>query len=123
MTENNDIELLTKLNSDYLSSDQNSNVKRYEEILAEDFTASLPDLKFYSRKEFLDLISKPRPFTELKADNVVIRVLGDFALIHGHITFNSHDGTGRQGRYTDEWQRRDGQWLCVGANVITEGGV
>lgn len=37
-THTSDIETLTKLNADYLSSDQNSNVKRYEEILADDFT-------------------------------------------------------------------------------------
>jgi ketosteroid isomerase-like protein len=118
----NDVELLTKLNTDYLSSDQNSNVERYEEILADDFTASLPDLHLYGREEFLELISNPRPFTDLSTDNVVIRVLGEFALIHGHITFKSLDGVAREGRYTDEWQRRDGKWLCVGANVITEGG-
>jgi hypothetical protein len=27
-------------------------------------------------------------------------------------------GRAREGRYTDEYQHRDGQWLCIGANVI-----
>jgi hypothetical protein len=38
-----DLEILTQLNADYLASDQNGDVHRYEQILAEDFMASLPD--------------------------------------------------------------------------------
>jgi hypothetical protein len=26
----------------------------------------------------------------------------------------------KHGRYTDEYQRRDGKWWCIGANVISE---
>lgn len=66
-------------------------------------------------------MSKPRPFTELKAEYVRIRILGDFAIIHAHMTFRTLDGVKRQGRYTDDWQRRDGKWLCVATNVIAEG--
>ena len=116
-----DAELLAQLNSDYLNSDQASDVDRYEEILADDFTASLPDLMLYDRQEFLAMIALPRPFTELQAHDVQIRLLGDLALIHARITFRSLDGVQRQGRYTDDWQRRDGKWLCVAANVIAEG--
>ena len=58
-----DMKALSKLNLDYLSSDQNSNVARYEEFLAPEFTASLPDYNLYDRKSFLAMIAKPRPFT------------------------------------------------------------
>jgi len=54
-------------------------------------------------------------------DDVRIRLLGDFAIIHSHMTFRTKDGVLRQGRYTDDWLRRDGKWLCVAANVIAEG--
>ena len=101
-----------QLNADYLASDQNGDVQRYGQILAEDFMSSLLD--------FL-LMTVPRPFTELKMDDVRIRLLGDFAIIHSHMTFRTKDGVLRQGRYTDDWQRRDGKWLCVAANVIAEG--
>ena len=113
-----DLEILRNLNRDYLNSDQNSDVARYEQFLAPEFTASLPDYGIYSRQEFLDMIAKPRPFTDLQADNVVIQVLDDVALVHGHITFTDLQGRAHQGRYTDEYQRRDEQWLCIGANVI-----
>ena len=42
-TSQNDLEILAKLNADYLASDQNGDVRRYERILADDFMASLPD--------------------------------------------------------------------------------
>jgi ketosteroid isomerase-like protein len=116
-----DIEILTQLNADYLASDQNGDVRRYEQILAEDFMASLPDFRLRDKKQFLEMMSEPRPFTDLKADDVKIRVLGDFAIIHAHMTFTTMDGVQRQGRYTDDYQRRDGEWLCVAANVIAEG--
>ena len=62
-----DLEILTQLNEDYLASDQNGDVQRYGEMLAEDFTASLPDLLLRDKKQFLRLMAAPRPFTELKA--------------------------------------------------------
>jgi ketosteroid isomerase-like protein len=108
-----DLEILTRLNADYLTSDQNGDVRRYEQILAEDFATSLPDLLLRDKNQFLEMMAAPRPFTELKADDVNIRLLGDFAIIHAHMTFRTADGVMRQGRYTDDWQRRDGKWLCV----------
>ena len=36
----NDLEVLTKLNDDYIQSVQHSNVKRFDEILADDFLCS-----------------------------------------------------------------------------------
>jgi hypothetical protein len=96
-------------------------VQRYEQILAEDFISSLPDCLLRNEKQFLEMMAVPRPFTELKMDDVRIRLLGDFATIHSHMTFRTKDGVLRQGRYTDDCQRRDGKWLCVAANVIAEG--
>lgn len=118
---NRDIEVLTNLNADYLASDQNGDVKRYDEILAEDFKASLQDLSFFTKAEFLEMMGKPRPFTDLKADDVQIRVLGDFAIVHAHITWKTLDGRPQQGRYQDDYARRDGRWVCISATVIAQG--
>ena len=115
-----DLEILTQLNADFLASVQNGDVRRFEQILAEDFMASLPDFLLRDKKQFLDMMAAPRPFAELKADEVRIRLLGDFAIIHAHMTLRTADGVQRQGRYTDDWQRRDGKWLCVGANALWE---
>jgi ketosteroid isomerase-like protein len=116
-----DLDILTQLNADYLASDQNGDVQRYRQRLAEDFMSSLPDFLLRNKKQFLEMMTAPRPFTELKMDDVRIRLLGDFATIHSHMTFRTKDGVLRQGRYTDDSQRRDGKWLCVAVNVSAEG--
>ena len=92
-----DEKILLQLNDDYIHSDQHGDVARYEEFLAEDFTASLPDLVFRNRKEFLELIAQPRPFTGLTLLNVTVRVLGDVALVHGRVRYTTkHDGRERE---------------------------
>jgi ketosteroid isomerase-like protein len=117
-----DEQILLRLNDDYIHSDQYGDVARYEEFLAEDFTASLPDLVFRNRKEFLDLIVQPRPFTGLTLLNVTVRVLGDVALLHGRVRYTTtHDGRAREALYTDTYQRRDRQWVCVAGEVVAQG--
>ena len=114
--------ILRELNHAYLHSDQNSDVARYNEFLAEDFPASLPDLVFRNRQEFLDLIAKPRPFRDLTLLGLRVRVLGDVALLHGRVSYTTtHDHTQREALYTDTYQRRDGWWLCVAGEVVAQG--
>jgi ketosteroid isomerase-like protein len=114
--------ILRELNDAYLHSDQNGDVARYDEFLAEDFTASLPDLVFRNRQEFLDLIAKPRPFQDLALLSVRVRILGDVALLHGRVSYTiTHDHTKREALYTDTYQRRDGRWLCVAGEVVAQG--
>jgi hypothetical protein len=73
-----DIALLEQLNADHLASDQRGDVEPYEELLAGDSMESLPDLRSRDKWQFLETMSRPRPFTDLKADDV--RILpGDFA--------------------------------------------
>ncbi len=44
---------LTALNRDYVASVQNSDVKRFDEILADDFYCSNPDKSLVDRSGFL----------------------------------------------------------------------
>ena len=60
-----DLEILTQLNADFVVSAQNGDVRRFEQILAEDFMASQPDFLLRDKKQFLDMMAAPRPFTEL----------------------------------------------------------
>jgi|ERR1700722_1953140 Domain of unknown function (DUF4440) len=91
------------------------------EIPAENFTTTLPDIKLRDKTQFLQMIAARRPFADLKADDVKIRLLGDFAIIHAHIIFRTLYGVERQGRYIDDSQRRGGRRPCVAANVVAEG--
>lgn len=91
--------ILRDLNDAYIHSDQNSDVARYDEFLADDFTASLPDLVFRNRQEFLDLIAQPRPFRDLTLRSVQVRILGDVALLHGRgqVPGGPAEGVGARG--------------------------
>ena len=114
---NNDLAELTKLNHDYVASVQNSDVKRFDEILAEDFYCSNPDRSLVDRAAFLKQTAKPVAIKNLRAEDVKIRILGDFAIIHAATSYTLPDGRPGSGRYTDIWAKRGGRWLCVAAQV------
>jgi ketosteroid isomerase-like protein len=114
---NNDIKELTALNRDYVASVQNSDVKRFDEILAEDFYCSNPDKSLVDRAAFLKQTAVPVAIKNLKAEDVKIRILGDFAIIHARTSYTTPDGQQAGGRYTDCWAKQNGKWLAVSAHV------
>jgi ketosteroid isomerase-like protein len=108
---------LEKLNAVYIDSVQRSDVRWFEEHLAEDFLNSNPDCSLVDRDGFLELIGKPATFSNFRAEDVRIRVFGEVAVIHGRTRYTKADGREAAGRYTDVWARREGRWLCVAAHV------
>lgn len=108
-----DLDTLTTLNLDFFTSVQKGDVKRFEEILADDFMMSNPNGSLLNKAEFLKLTAQPVTISGLVAEDVRIRVLGDFAIIHGRFNSRAADGKPRRGRYTDNWARRDGTWVAV----------
>ena len=131
---NNDLAELTKLNHDYVASVQNSDVKRFDEILAADFYCSNPDKSLVDRAAFLQQTAKPVAIKNLRAEDVLIRMFSahdlvrepgstsrdhaaDTAIIHARTRYTKPDGAEGSGRYTDVWMRENGRWLCVSAHV------
>ena len=111
-----DLDTLTALNRDFVASVQKGDVKRLDEILADDFMVSTPDGSLLDKAEYLKLTAKPVTTSGLVTEDVRIRLLGDFAIIHGRFNSRSADGKQRRGRYTDNWARRDGTWVAVSAH-------
>ena len=111
------IEELTVLNHDYVASVQNGDVKRFDEILAQDFYCTNPDKSLVDRAGFLKQTGIPVTISNLIAEDVKIRVLGDFAIIHARTSYTTADGQQAHGRYTDCWARQNGRWLAVAAHV------
>jgi ketosteroid isomerase-like protein len=116
-TSASDLDVLTKLNDDYIQSVQHSNVKRFEEILSDDFLCSNPDGTLIDRKAFLQQTAKPVTIRNLAAHDVNVRLMGDFAIIHARTSYTTADGAESGGRYTDVWARRNGTWVAVSAHV------
>ena len=59
----------------------------------------------------------PVTIRNLEAHEVRIRVIGDFAIIHGRTSYTTADGQQAFGRYTDCWAQQNGRWLAVSAHV------
>ena len=116
-TATSDLTTLLELNRDYIRSVQTSDVRRFGEILADDFLCSLPDGALIDRESFLEHTALPPPISNLEVHDVNVRLMGDFAIIHAQTTFTTRDGRPGVGRYTDVWARRGGRWLAVSAHV------
>ena len=112
-----ELDTLQKLNRDYVRSVLESDVHWFEENLAPDFMNSNPDGTLVDRAAFLKQIAPPCAVSKLREEDVRIHVLGDVAIIYARTTYGKPDGRPGAGRYTDVWQRRQGRWLCVSANV------
>jgi ketosteroid isomerase-like protein len=112
-----DVETLAALNRDYIASVQDSDVKRFDEILSEDFLNTNPDGSLVDRAGFLKQIAPKAKISNLVCHDVNIRVMGDFAIIHARTSYTLPDGRPGSGRYTDIWARRGGRWVCVAAQV------
>jgi ketosteroid isomerase-like protein len=113
----NDLETLTRLNADYISSVQNSDTRRFGEILSDDFLNTNPDGSLVDKAGFLKQIAPAAKISNLACHDVNIRVMGDFAIIHARTSYALPDGRPGNGRYTDIWAKRDGRWLCVAAQI------
>jgi ketosteroid isomerase-like protein len=111
-------ETLRKLNDDYIKSVVGSDARRFEELLADDFLNTNPDGTLVNRAQFLTQIARPPSVSNFGYEDVLIRVMGDFAIIHARTTYTKADGQRGAGRYTDIWALRGGKWQCVAAQVM-----
>jgi ketosteroid isomerase-like protein len=111
-----DHDALAALNTDYINSVQNCDVKRFDQILAPEFYCSNPDGLLVDRAAFLKQTAQPITIKGLKAEDVLIRIMDDFAIIHARTAYTI-DGRAGGGRYTDVWAKRNGRWLAVSAHV------
>ncbi len=112
-----DLDTLRDLNRDYINAVQHGDVRRFDEILADDFLCSNPDGTLVDRAAFLRQTALPVTIANLAAHDVNVRLMGDFAIIHARTTYTKADGEPGAGRYTDVWARRGGRWLAVSAHV------
>jgi ketosteroid isomerase-like protein len=115
--EQSDLSTLIELNEDYIRSVQNSDVARFDEILADDFLCSMPDGHLIDRAKFLIHTAVPVTIANLQAHDVNVRLMDDFAIIHARTTYTTKEGKEGSGRYTDVWAKRNGRWLAVSAHV------
>lgn len=107
---------LEQLNDGFIRSVRTSDVRWFDEHLADDFLNTNPDGALIGRAAFLEQIARPCPVAKFAAEDIRIRVMGDTAIIHGRTTYETN-GRPAAGQYTDVWMRRQGRWLCEAAHV------
>ncbi len=112
-----DVAVLMELNLGYVRSVQESDVAWFAAHLSDDFLCSNSDGSLLDRAAFLEHTAGPVTISGLEAHDVHVRLLGDIALIHARTTFTGPDSQPGASRYTDIWQRRDGAWRCIAAQV------
>lgn len=117
-TNSTDHKVLLELNRNYVRAALESDVRWYSENLSEDFYITAPDGALLDRDAFLKRIANPYPGTEAAAVDVMIRLLGDVAIIHSGFRDKRLTGEASYGRYTDIYERRNGRWLCVAAHFM-----
>jgi hypothetical protein len=59
-----DVDVLAALNRDYIQSVQDGDVRRFQEILAEDFLCSNPVGSLVDKKQFLAQTARPVTITD-----------------------------------------------------------
>src|SRR5437879_13645275 len=88
---NADVDSLRELNRDYIRSVQTSDVRRFDEILAEDFRCSNPDGSFVDRQGFLKQTALTVTISGLEALAVDVRIMGDLAIHHARTAHTRPD--------------------------------
>jgi hypothetical protein len=64
-------------------------MRRFDEILAEDFLCSNPDGSLVDKNQFLAQTARPMTITGLSAHEVRVRILGDIAIIHARTKYTT----------------------------------
>ncbi|MCA1667256.1 MAG: nuclear transport factor 2 family protein, partial [Thermomicrobia bacterium] len=72
-----DLDTLRDLNRDYIRSVQTSDVRRFDEMLADDFLCSNPDGSLIDRSAFLKQTARPVTIANLEAHEVNVRLMGE----------------------------------------------
>ncbi len=111
-----DLKELEVLNREYVRSAVGSDVAWFERHLAADFVCGNADGSLVDRAAFLKQTALPRGISNVELHDVVVRIMGDFALIHARTTY-SRDGQAGSIRYTDVWRREQGRWVAVSAQI------
>jgi ketosteroid isomerase-like protein len=114
--ESETVAALHTLNAEYIRAFVDSDVAWYREHLSDDFVCSLADGRRIDKADFLERTHEGPGVTDVTYDQIDVRPLGNFALVHG-VTHYLRDGAHASTRYTDVWQLRDGRWLAVAAQL------
>ena len=97
-----DRDTLADLNHNYVRSVDEADTAWFEANLASDFLNTNPDGTLIDRAAFIAQIGRGSLVKDIREHDVIVRVFGDFAIIHARTAYIKPDGTPGGGRYTDD---------------------
>jgi ketosteroid isomerase-like protein len=118
-----DEQILQDLNQNYVRAFLESDVAWYDANLADDFKL-ISARGVFDKRQFLELAATPVQLEYFHLEDVIIRVLGDVALIHARTPYQMTGKAAAEhapitNRYTDVWAKRGGEWKAVAAQITT----
>src|SRR5262245_32388024 len=84
---------LSELNRNYIRAVDEADVAWFDAHLAPDFRNTNPDGTLIDRSTFLAQIGRGSTVRNIREHDVLIRVLGDFAIIHARTSYLRPDGS------------------------------
>ena len=92
MSEVDHQETLRELNRNYVRAVDEADVAWFDANLASDFMNTNPDGSLIDRKSFLAQIARGSTVKNIREHDVLIRILGAFAIIHARTSYEKPDG-------------------------------
>jgi ketosteroid isomerase-like protein len=109
---------LNRLNARYIESLMKADVDWYREHLADDFVCIEANGTVLDKERFLRKTAEGPDFADYRLAQVQVRLFGDLALVHGMGLFRRRDATTGTSRYTDVYQRVNGdEWKVISAQI------
>jgi ketosteroid isomerase-like protein len=108
---------LGALNQSFIRAVRTSDVGWFDRNLDADFVNTNLDGSLMSREAYLEQVARPFALTGFDCNDVRVRVMGDFAIVHARTAYVKPDKSPGAGRYTDVWVRREAGWRCVAAHA------
>lgn len=115
LAEEADAAAVRRLDADYVRAYLDSDVARFRELLAGDFTCVLSDGRVLDKAGFLRMAAGPPRVDGFHTDQVVVRVYGETGIVTGRASYKRPDGGATVTRYVEVYVRREGRWRMVSA--------
>ena len=108
---------LVKLEHDWAKAGIKKDIAFFDQILADDFTATDPEGNVFSRAQYLaEMKSGDYVLASFVQDDLKVRIYGDAAVVTGRATIKGqYKGEEASGQYqwTDTFIKHAGRWQCV----------
>jgi len=119
--QSDDIEILKKLNHDWIYAYPSRDTATLNRIFAEDMVLINPAGRAFNKKDMLKALTSPaQEYLSAKVDTVSVRLIGNVGLVNARATVVAKaDGktSAITTCYLDVYEKRNGRWYAIASQV------